>query len=134
MTSRTQILNALAQQLKSIPQVVVSRSYRFLEDINDFPTICFDKLPTETYSHFGDKRRLQTMQQQLRGYVLTTEEDSLSDSEELARRIEAIVNTFRPAELQVYDARVTRISTDEGLLTPYGICDVQVEISYEQTY
>lgn len=134
MAQRTQILSALAEALSHIPQVRISRAYRYLSDINSFPTICFGGTPVEDYTHISSRRRLHVMQQLLRGYVYTSDSDSLSDSEQLGRDIEQIVNRFRPAQLHVYDARVTRFSTDEGLLTPYGICDIQLEISYESTY
>lgn len=131
MTSRNSISNALVQSLSSI--ATTFRTYRYLNDINDFPSICFGGTPSVDYVHYGNGQRLQTMRQLLRGYVRTNEEDSLLDSEALAAEIEAIVNAFADTHPEVYDARVTQISTDEGLLSPYGLCDVQIEIRYEQT-
>lgn len=111
----------------------VRRSYAFLEDINDFPTLCFDGTPTENYTHYGAGQQLRKMQQLLRGYTHTHEENSIASSEALARDVEAAVNEFAylAANLDVYYSRVTSIATDEGLYSPYGICDINVEIGYE---
>lgn len=125
------IANALVTALSDV--AITTRTYKYLEDINDFPTICLGGTPSVDYTHYGNGQRLQTMRQLLRGYVYTTEEDSLGDSEALARNIEVIINSFTNTVSGVYDARVTQLSTDEGLLSPYGICDVLIEIRYEQT-
>lgn len=131
MTSRNAIANALVDALSTL--AATTRTYRYLNDINDFPSICLGGTPSVDYVHYGNGQRLQTMRQLLRGYVRTTEEDSLIDSETLAANIESIVNGFAESVPGVYDARVTQLSTDEGLLSPYGICDVLIEIRYEQT-
>lgn len=108
------------------------RSYRYLEDVNDFPTVCLGGTPSEEYFHYGDGQIIKTMQQFIRGYVRTTEEDSIDSSEALARDIEAVIDEFAylSSNLSVQSAQVTQISTDEGLLSPYGVCDVVVEIAW----
>jgi len=131
MTKRNEILNSLVEALGIIAPCF--RNYRYLNDVNDFPSICIGGTPLVDYTHYGAGQRLLTMQQLIRGYVLTAEEDSIDDSEELARLIEVAVDDFAKSVDGVYSARVTQISTDEGLLSPYGVCDVQIEISYEQT-
>ena len=111
----------------------VHRGYRYLEDINDFPTLCFDGRPTEDYEHYGAGQQLRKMRQSIRGYVYNeSDTDSLELSEALARDIEAVVDEFAylSSNLGVYSSRVEQISTDEGLLSPYGVCDVLVLIEY----
>ena len=110
----------------------VHRNYRYFEDINDFPTICFGGTPKEDIEHYGAGQQLRKMRQSLRGYTCTFEESSIDSSEALARDIEIVVENFAylASNLSVYGARVTSISTDEGLLSPYGICDVELEIDY----
>lgn len=112
----------------------VHRGYRYLEDINDFPTVCFDGRPTEDYEYYGAGQQLRKMRQSIRGYVFNeSARDSIELSEALARDIEAVVDEFPylSSNLNVYSARVEQISTDEGLLSPYGVCDVLVSIEYE---
>lgn len=139
MARRTEILNYLANRLRLISTTSgyetdvaqVHRSYKYLNDINDFPTICFGGTPRETWSHYGDGAQLQSITQHLRGYV-QSDEDSLDDSEQLARDIERVVNQFEDeaANLSVMRAQVVSLTTDEGLLSPSGMCDVEVEILY----
>lgn len=110
----------------------VHRGYKYLDDINDYPTVCFDGRPTENIEHYGAGQRIKTMQQSIRGYVHAGEQDSLTLSEALARDIEAAVDQFSylSSNLDVFSARVLSLRTDEGLLSPIGVCDVEVEISY----
>lgn len=113
----------------------VHRSYRYLDDINDFPTIMLGGTPSSDYFHYGAGQQLKTVRQFIRGYVYSSTTDSIADSENLARDIESVVNEFPylASNLSVYDARVTAITTDEGLLSPYGLCDLQVEILYHDS-
>ena len=110
----------------------VSRRHLYLDDINDFPTICFSGGPAIDYSYIQTRQPIRTMRQLLRGY--TYSENSLSDSEALARDIESVVQHFNyfAADLGVINSYVRSIRTDEGLLQPYGVCDVEVEIEYEE--
>ena len=110
----------------------VYRNYRYLHDVNDYPTLCLSGNPSENYSHIGAGQRLKTMQQSIRGYVHAGEQDSLYLSEALARDVEAVIDEFAylSSNLDVYSARVLSIRTDEGLLSPVGVCDVEVEIAY----
>ena len=105
-----------------------------MDDINDFPTITFTT-PQESFAHFGDGQVFKSMTQSIRGYVRTTEEDSLESSENLANDVETVVSRFAQdaSNLSVHRSQVVALSTDEGLFTPYGICDVDVEILYEES-
>jgi hypothetical protein len=64
-----------------------------------------------------------------------SDEDSLYDSENLARDIEQVVTSYADssANLSVHRSQVLSIGTDEGLFSPYGIADVEIEIAYEET-
>ena len=50
--------------------------------------------------------------------------------------IDFVVNSFRNkalitnSTLEISDALVLSVSTDEGLFDPYGLCDIRAEISY----
>jgi hypothetical protein len=124
-------VSASSLRFNTVPAAVYTQ-HRYLDDINDFPTITLTSPAAEDYLHSQSGQRIKTMRQFIRGYVYSTSEDSLSDSENLARDIETVVDNFAylASNLQVYDARVLSLTTDEGLLSPYGLCDLQVEISY----
>ena len=133
MARRTEIVNRLVTQLETISGIAkVDRRYRFLDDINDFPTVTLGATPTEDYELYGDGQQLKTLRQSIRGYVYTHEEDSLLESELLARQVEDIVEQFASIarDLDVESAYVTSIGTDEGLMTPYGVAEIEIEVVY----
>jgi hypothetical protein len=63
-----------------------------------------------------------------------SDEDSIFVSENLAHDIETVVTDYaaNAANLSVHRSQVIAISTDEGLFSPYGIVDVEVEMVYEE--
>ena len=133
MARRTEIVNRLVTQLETISTVAkVERRYRFLDEINDFPTVTLGATPTEDYELYGDGQQLKLLRQSIRGYVYANRDDSLRESEALARDIESTVQQFESAarDLGVESAKVTTLLTDEGLMTPYGVAEVEVEVVY----
>lgn len=141
MARRTEIINYLADRLSTISTSngyltnvsAVHRPYKYLDDINDFPTITLGGTPKEDLVEIGDGQIIRAMRQSIRAYVMS-DDDSLADSENLAHDIETVVESFakNAANLSVHSAQVMEISTDEGLFSPYGIADVGVEITYEE--
>lgn len=142
MARRTEILNYLVDRLSTISTTngfltnvsKVHRSYKYLDDINDFPTITLGGTPREDLVQIGDGQNLRSLRQSIRAYVMS-DDDSLYDSENLARDIEQVVTDYAAstANLSVHRSQVLSIVTDEGLFSPYGIADVEVEIAYEET-
>lgn len=140
MARRTEIINYLVDRLSTISTAngyltnvsAVHRSYKYLDDINDFPTITLGGTPREDLVQIGDGQNLRSLRQSIRAYVMS-DEDSLYDSENLARDIEQVVTSYAEssANLSVHRSQVLSIGTDEGLFSPYGIADVEVEIAYE---
>jgi hypothetical protein len=126
------LIQLLSQtQLPTQAVVRVSPRLLYLDEINDFPTICMSGSPTIDFQYLQTRQPLKTMRQLLRGY--TYSDDALRDAEDLARDIERVVQNFAASasDLGVYSARVQSINTDEGLLQPYGLCEVEVAIDYE---
>ena len=111
----------------------VFRNWKYLEEINDFPTICF-MVGAVTRQHVGGDIRYEFFEVNLRGYVHG--EDSLNLADDLSEDIDFVVNSFRNkalitnSTLEISDALVLSVSTDEGLFDPYGLCDIRAEISY----
>lgn len=140
MARRTEILNYLVDRLSTINTTngfltnvsEVHRSYKYLDDINDFPTITLGGTPREDLVQIGDGQNIRSLRQSIRAYVMS-DDDSLYDSENLARDIEQVVTDYAAstANLSVHRSQVLSITTDEGLFSPYGIVDVEVEMIYE---
>ena len=111
----------------------VFRNWKYLEEINDFPTICF-MVGAVSRQHVGGDVRYEFFEVNFRGYVHG--EDSLNLADDLAEDIDFVVNSFRNkasttnSTLEISDALVLSVSTDEGLFDPYGLCDIRAQISY----
>ena len=134
-TRRTQIIDGLVTELGQTNDVDASnvfRHFKYLDEINDFPTICL--IPgSEVRQELGANRRLGSIAVSLRGYVF--DENNLDSAEILAQNVESKVDSFSANVAAkangVSDARVVSFRTDEGLFQPYGIADLEVEILYE---
>lgn len=98
----------------------------FIDQVNDFPAVALLR-PSISRQHIGDRATVQRFSFIVRGYV-QTDEDSIHDSEALARAIERTVQSLDSP--LIYEARVLSVETDEGLLSPYGMCDVVCEVAW----
>ena len=134
-TRRKQIIDGLVVELGQTPDVSASnvfRHFKYLDEINDFPTICL--LPrNEARIERGANRRLGIIEVALRGY--TFDENNLDRAEILAQNVEAKVDSFSANTAAkangVSDVRVVTFRTDEGLFEPYGIADLELQILYD---
>jgi hypothetical protein len=134
-TRRKQIIDGLVVELGQTPDVSPSnvfRHFKYLDEINDFPSICL--LPrNEARIERGANRRLGIIEVALRGY--TFDENNLDRAEFLAQNVEAKVDSFSANTAAkangVSDVRVVTFRTDEGLFEPYGIADLELQILYD---
>lgn len=153
MSRRTQIIDFVVTELKRINGNTDSRSaptrsgyeyktnvfnnvfrrLKFLNEINDFPTLCVSA-GAEDRLEIGAGVRFGTMGVQIRGYVKS--ENSLDTAEDLVDDIEFVINTMaieaNNDTFQIVDARVESVETDEGLFEPFGVVNIGVIIRYEQ--
>jgi hypothetical protein len=132
MSRRTDIVAQLRADLSTI--ATSSSILKTIDEINDWPTICFTP-GTESRQHFGGGLRWATTLIQLRGYTYDAGIDAMTAAEDLARSIEDVVDQFRASHpsLNVVQMRVSSIRTDEGVMEPYGIADLLIELTYEVT-
>jgi hypothetical protein len=135
MARRTDIIEALVGHLGTNTDVHannVHRTYKYMHDLNDFPAITF--IPNrEDRDHFGAGQVHGILAIQLRCYVYDGDTVDIADEcERLADQIEAAVDTFSATNraLEVEEARVVSLRTDDGLMTPYGVADLQISILY----
>ena len=134
-TRRKQIIDGFVTELGQTPDVDASnvhKHFKFLDELNDFPSVCF-VAGTERRDQLGANRRLATIDIALRGYVF--DENNVDKAEILAQNVESKVDSFSANEAArangVSDARVVSFRTDEGLLQPYGVADLEVQILYD---
>ena len=134
-TRLTQIIDGLVTELGQTPDIESSnvfRHFKYLDEINDFPTVCL--IPgSEARQELGANRRLGSIAVSLRGYVF--DENNLDSAEILAQNVESKIDSFSANVAAkangVSDARVTSFRTDEGLFQPYGMADLDIEILYD---
>ncbi len=134
-TRRKQIIDGFKTELGQTPDVDASnvhKHFKFLDELNDFPSVCF-VAGTERRDQLGANRRLATIDIALRGYVF--DENNVDKAEILAQNVESKVDSFSANVAArangVSDARVVSFRTDEGLLQPYGVADLEVQILYD---
>lgn len=73
--------------------------------------------------HYGNDNKYYPINFVLRGYVYSDAEDSTDDIEQLCYDIEQASAAFAQA-----DVRIVRIETDSGLMSPLGVCDLEIEL------
>lgn len=134
MVRRSEIINALLEQFVSdgvVNRSNVTRRLVFLHECNDFPSI-YAITPRESRVHYGANSRIAQLQVNIRGFSYSGD-DAVGEAELLARRIEESIDTFARSNehLNVYEARVISLRTDEGLFEPHGIVDITTQITYE---
>lgn len=131
---RTDIIDAFVthlQQINSVESRNVYKSYRWIDELNDYPAITF--VPRrEARLHRGDGRKLAALIIELRGYVYNGD-SAVEDAETLGNNVETQVDTFASTyrQQQVESAAVVSFRTDEGLMHPYGVCDLTINITYD---
>jgi len=131
MSKRTDIIRALINHLVDSGVVLsgnITRRLAFLHEVNDFPAICLTAR-SETRFHYGDNARLGQLAVDIRAY--TYDSDAISAAELYARRIEQSIDAFSAYDLQLHEARILSVRTDEGLFEPHGIIDMTLQLTYE---
>ena len=105
------------------------RRMKFLDEINDFPTICVN---AGEESRIYDTLGLTTGELNLtiRSYVKA--ENPITTAENLADDIEHIVYHLGDrSDIGVLDITIQSVSTDEGLVAPFGILEIEVLARYQ---
>ena len=139
--ARGAIVDALVDKLKGIngasPYNIdlnnnVTNKLEFWDEVFDFPSVSVvagnefrEYLPGEfKWGHLGVT---------IRGYV--QQEDPIQELEKLLVDIERVVDDNNELTYDIgkvtQEIRITSISTDEGLLAPYGVGEITLEVLYE---
>lgn len=143
MSARASITSALVEALKGIDGTGtyqsnvftnVKNKLIFWDEVNDFPFICV--VPgSESREYLPGDFKWGYLNISLKLY--TKGETPLEDLERLLDDVETVVDSNR---VLLYDATnnrrtteilVSSIVTDEGLLAPYGVGEINLQVRYQ---
>lgn len=144
MSARTKIVKALVEKLKlingNIPYSnnLSNNAYpilKYWDEINDFPAVYLVAGP-ETREYLPAAFKWGYLSVSIKVY--TKAEDPNQELESLLEDIEKLIDANRQI---VYDVNipgaetteilVTSIVTDEGLLAPYGVGEINLQVRYQ---
>ena len=143
-TRRLAIVDALVAAIKNIDGTAqfrtnlfeqVSPRLKFLDEVEEFPAVHLNA-GSETREYQGGGYKDRFMSVTLRCYV--NEEDAVVALEALLEDVETVLEqnsrlayTDRNGNTQ-YTQQITIVSidTDEGVLEPYGVGEMQIEVRY----
>ena len=106
-----------------------SRRMKFLDEINDFPAVCVN---AGTEATIFDTSGLTSgeLNITIRSYVRA--ENPITTAESLADDIEHIVyNLGDRSDIGMLDMTIEGVSTDEGLVAPFGILEIDILARYQ---
>ena len=107
----------------------VYRKLKFLDEINDFPAI-YLSAGTEFRNFQSQNLTIATLDVIIRAYVYG-EDNSQILADEVTQDIEHVIYSLENASnIGIMDITIERISMDEGLVTPYGLAEVELLIVY----
>ena len=107
----------------------VYRKLKFLDEVNDFPAI-YLSAGTEIRDFNSKSLTVATLDVTIRAYVFG-EDNSQSLADSLVQDIEHVVYSIGDnPDKGILDITIDNISTDEGLVTPYGLAEVQLTTVY----
>lgn len=145
LSRRKEITELLVSELKKInggtstfdPNYIYStniannvfRRLKFLDEINDFPTICVNAgSEARTYDTSGLITGDLTLN--IRAYLRA--ENPITAAENLADDIEHIVyHLGDKSDIGMLDMIMVSVSTDEGLVAPFGILEIDILARYQ---
>lgn len=143
MSKRTSILKALSEKFKEIDGTGIyttnlfNNSYpklKFWDEVNDFPAV---------YMSSGGETREYHPAQFAWGYLMISikayvkGEDAHDQLEQLLEDLEKCIDANRVLKYdteQNYETTeilIQSITTDEGLLAPYGVGEINIEVRYQ---
>ena len=131
-TRRTQIINALISHLATNTSILednISRNYHVLGEVNDFPAI-YLAAGTEIRDFESLSLTVATLDVTIRAYVYG-EDNSQSLADDLLEDIEHVIYSLEDSPTKgIQDITIESITVDEGLVEPYGLAEVNLQITY----
>lgn len=126
MARKSQIIELLKTELQNSGNFAqVYRHFKFLDQINDFPTICLNASP-EDKDHLESTVLRGIIDLDLRGYIKS--DNAIAACDTMIQNVETIVSSI--VNPLIESIRVRTVSSDEGLFEPYGVIDMKIQIQY----
>ena len=142
MSARSSIAKALVQRLQLIngtppfnstvhPNNILTKLV-YWDEVSDFPTLCV--IPgTETREYLPGSFKWGYLNISIKVYVQG--DSALESLELLLEDIENVISLEEELEYQpgrtTTEILIQNITTDEGLLSPYGVGEVIIQVRYE---
>ena len=140
---RSDIINLLVTELKKIDGGTsdfdssytfntnlsnnVERKIRFLDEVNDFPSLY---LAAGTEIRDSQNLTTATLDATIRAYVFSDDE-SQDKMDDLIQDIEHVIYRIGDnSDKGIQEISISNISVDEGLFAPYGLSEIEVTIDY----
>lgn len=107
----------------------VFRGLKFIDQVNDFPSI-YVQAGQETFNYNSKGVTTASLPLVLRLY--TYEENAVQSVEELADSIVNIIERIiHFPEYRIIESTVTSVDSDNGLLDPYGLAEILLNVIYD---
>lgn len=111
----------------------VYRKIKFLDEVNDFPSI-YLSAGTEIRNFQSENLTVATLNVIIRAYVYG-EDNSQTAADNLVEDIEHVIYSIGDEpEKGILDITIENISADEGLAFPYGIAELELSVVYRLEY
>lgn len=141
MSARSSIANAIVEKLKAIDGTGIYITnlfsnafalHKFWDEVNDFPCVYVVPGP-ETREYLPGGFKWGFLSIYLKIYV--KEENPVKGLEDLLQDIEKVLDSNRNLIYnlgkETTEILITSIVTDEGLLIPYGVGEVTLNVRYQ---
>lgn len=107
----------------------VYRGVKFLDEVNDFPAL-YLAAGTEIRNFESLSLTVATLDVTIRAYVYG-EDNSQSLADDLLEDIEHVVYSIGDnPDKGIQDIIIDSITVDEGLVEPYGLAEVSIQVTY----
>ena len=140
MTRRTSIVKAIAEKMQTqlngitYPSNVYGNAYptlKFWDEVNDFPCVYMSP-GTEIRQYELSAFAWGLMNVSIKVY--TRGEDAQLQLEQLLEDIEKLLVYDATKDLITTEFLVVSITTDEGLLKPYAVGEINIQVRYQVMY
>lgn len=141
MSARSGIVTAFVEKLKEVDgsgnyktnfNENVSRLLKFWDEVNDFPFVCVSA-GYETREYLPAEFTWGYLTLNVKVYV--RDEFPIDSLEAAIHDIELVTNNNRQLEYEegkfTTEILITSIVTDEGLLAPIGVGDININVRYQ---
>jgi len=107
----------------------VFRGIKFLDEVNDFPAI-YLAAGTEIRNFESLSLTVATLDVTIRAYVYG-EDNSQSLADDLLEDIEHVIYSLEDSpDKGIQDIIIENVTVDEGLVEPYGLAEVNIQVTY----